>query len=238
MGMGGSSLAPEFRESWAEAGLLDLAIVDGTGAVSRASLDLKRTSSSSPPNRAGRWDHLPSQVLLQPPGGSGPEAGHFFITDADSILCEIAAAQGFRHCFLNDPTVGGRYSALSLVGLIPAALIGMDMGGFAGRAAVAAEGEFAMRDTAGEESGAFLGALLGLAMRGGTNSFILLVAPSATGSSSSPSTGKEGKGSCRLWRRAADRLRRRPRFVASASGGPDGEDERLIPRLGTRHRSG
>ena len=73
------------------------------------------------------------------------EAGRHFIaiTDADSMLCEIAAAHGFRRCFLNDPTIGGRYSALSLVGLVPAALIGMDMEGFVGRAAVAAEGEFA-----------------------------------------------------------------------------------------------
>jgi transaldolase / glucose-6-phosphate isomerase len=211
MGMGGASLAPEvFRRIFGRAdGFLDLAVIDSTdpGAVlARAeSLDLQRTLfivSSKSGGTVETISFLKYFYNLAALKLGAEEAGRHFvsITDADSLLCEIAAAHGFRHCFLNDPTVGGRYSALSLVGLVPGALIGMDMEGFAGRAAVAAEGEFAMRDAAGEESGAFLGALLGgLAMRGRDKLTFLFspeIAPFGDWVEQliAESTGKEGKG--------------------------------------------
>ena len=211
MGMGGSSLAPEvFRGVFGrKAGFLDLAVIDSTdpGAVLdiAESLDLKRTLfivSSKSGGTVETISFLKYFYNLAAGRLGAAEAGRHFIsiTDADSMLCEIAAAHGFRRCFLNDPTVGGRYSALSLVGLIPGALIGMDMEGFVGRAAVAAEGEFAMHDTVGEESGAFLGALLGeLAIRG-RDKLTLLFSPEIVSFGNwveqliAESTGKEEKG--------------------------------------------
>ena len=57
------------------------------------------------------------------------EAGEHFIaiTDPGSKLEEIAKQFHFRHVFLNDPNIGGRYSALSHFGLVPAALLGIDI---------------------------------------------------------------------------------------------------------------
>ena len=48
------------------------------------------------------------------------------ITDAGSPLDTLAKESGFRHTFLNPPSIGGRYAALSFFGLVPAALIGVD----------------------------------------------------------------------------------------------------------------
>jgi glucose-6-phosphate isomerase len=57
------------------------------------------------------------------------EAGRHFvaITDDKSPLTVLASDYGFRTTFLNDPNIGGRYSALSYFGLVPAALIGVDL---------------------------------------------------------------------------------------------------------------
>lgn len=211
MGMGGSSLAPEvFRKVFGrKAGFLDLAVIDSTdpGAVLDVAegLDLRRTLFIVSTKSGGTVETLSFLKYfynLATERLGAAEAGRHFIaiTDADSMLCEMAAAQGFRRCFLNDPTVGGRYSALSLVGLVPGALIGMDMEGFVGRSAVAAEGEFASHDAVGEESGALLGALLGgLAMRG-RDKLTFLFSPEIAAFGDwveqliAESTGKEGKG--------------------------------------------
>ena len=56
------------------------------------------------------------------------------ITDPGSNLEKRAHDEGWRACFLGEPTVGGRFSALSVFGLVPAALVGIDLGGFLGHA--------------------------------------------------------------------------------------------------------
>ena len=56
------------------------------------------------------------------------------ITDPGSDLEKRAHNEGWRACFLGEPTVGGRFSALSVFGLVPAALVGIDLGGFLGHA--------------------------------------------------------------------------------------------------------
>ena len=56
------------------------------------------------------------------------------ITDPGSDLEKRAHDEGWRGCFLGEPTVGGRFSALSVFGLVPAALVGIDLGGFLGHA--------------------------------------------------------------------------------------------------------
>ena len=56
------------------------------------------------------------------------------ITDPGSDLEKRAHDEDWRGCFLGEPTVGGRFSALSVFGLVPAALVGIDLGGFLGHA--------------------------------------------------------------------------------------------------------
>ena len=64
-------------------------------------------------------------------------AGRRFVavTDPNSPLVEIAGKKHFRGIFLGEPTVGGRFSALSVFGLVPAALVGLDIKEFCHRAA-------------------------------------------------------------------------------------------------------
>jgi transaldolase / glucose-6-phosphate isomerase len=211
MGMGGSSLAPEvFRRIFGRAdGFLDLAILDSTdpGAIlDRAeSLDLKRTLfivSTKSGGTVETFSFLKYFYNLTAERLGADEAGRHFIaiTDPGSALAGLAAAHRFRRCFLNDPMIGGRYSALSFFGLVPAALIGTDVEGFLERAAAAADREFAPPDAGGERSGAFLGALLGeLAMQGRdklTFVFSPAVAPFGDWIEQliAESTGKEGRG--------------------------------------------
>ena len=60
---------------------------------------------------------------------SGDDAGRHFvaITDPGTSLVALARERGYRHTFINPPDIGGRYSALSLFGLVPAALLGVDI---------------------------------------------------------------------------------------------------------------
>ncbi len=209
MGMGGSSLAPEvFRKVFGRrAGFLDLAVIDSTDpaeVLSRAAaLDLERTLfivSTKSGGTVETFSFLKYFYNLAAAKLGAAEAGRHFvaITDPGSSLAAIAAAHRFRHCFLNDPTIGGRYSALSLFGLVPAALIGIDLEGFLARAAAAAEA--APAEAGQEQSGAFLGALLGELAAQGRDKLTFLFSPAIAPFGDwveqliAESTGKEGTG--------------------------------------------
>jgi glucose-6-phosphate isomerase len=89
----------------------------------------------------------------------GALAGQHFvaITDPGTALRSLAATRGYRRTFINPPDIGGRYSALSLFGLVPAALLGLDVDAL-GRSAVAmAE---ACRPDEPENPGLALGAFM------------------------------------------------------------------------------
>jgi glucose-6-phosphate isomerase len=170
LGMGGSSLAPEvFRKVFGAAGdFLDLAVLDSTdpGAVLAFAerLDLGRTLFVVSTKSGGTVETFSFMKyfynLVAEKLGSEEAGKHFLaITDPGSTLANIARERRFRHAFLNDPEIGGRYSALSCFGLVPAALIGMDVKLLLDRAAAAAAEEFA--GTGEQMSGAVLGALLG-----------------------------------------------------------------------------
>lgn len=76
------------------------------------------------------WDDCTRQL------GEEQAGQHFVaITDPGSGLEELAREKGFRACFLGEPTVGGRFSALSVFGLVPAALCGLDIKSLVERAA-------------------------------------------------------------------------------------------------------
>jgi transaldolase/glucose-6-phosphate isomerase len=177
-GMGGSSLAPEvLRATFGVApGMLDLAVLDTTHpdqilAVERG-LDLGRTlfliasksgtTTETLSHFAYFWDKIRD--------GSRFVA----ITDPGTPLEALARDRGFRATFLNPPDIGGRYSALSYFGLVPAALIGAELDGLLDRAAEAAHACVPYVPLE-DNPGAWLGALLGEAARAGRDKLTLVL---------------------------------------------------------------
>jgi glucose-6-phosphate isomerase len=210
LGMGGSSLAPEvFRKTFGVApGFLDLAILDSTdpGAVleRRRSLDpattlyIVSTKSGGTVETLSLLKYFYSVVVH----ALGPgEAGRHFIavTDPGSGLADLARSLGFRHVFYNDPHIGGRYSALSCFGLVPAALMGVDCERLLENARRLADAE---RASAPEEGlcAASLGCALGELARKGRDKLTLLLPEDIPGFGDwleqliAESTGKRGMG--------------------------------------------
>ena len=135
LGMGGSSLAPEtFRRAFGvREGYPDLAVLDSTdpGAVLELTrrldpaktLFIVSTKSGGTVETFSFFKHFYNVVAEAV--GKGEAGEHFVaITDPGSALVETAERYDFRATFLNDPNIGGRYSALSHFGLVPAALVG------------------------------------------------------------------------------------------------------------------
>src|SRR5438067_7888189 len=128
LGMGGSSLAPiVLKQSFGER---SLHVLDTTHpALIRHSLemlDLDRTlfiASSKSGTTLETRSHL--DFFWERNGGRG----EFFvaITDPGSELESLARERGFLEVFAGEPTIGGRYSALSPFGIVPAALFGLDL---------------------------------------------------------------------------------------------------------------
>ena len=104
-------------------------------------------------------------------------AGHHFvaITDPGTALGALAESKGYRQTFINPADIGGRYSALSLFGLVPAALAGIDV-----RALLASASRMASacRDDSAANPGLALGAYMGGHARSGRDKLTLLVPPS------------------------------------------------------------
>ena len=143
LGMGGSSLAPEvFQETFGNApGYPKLRVLDSTHpaavkAVERE-IDLARTiflvsSKSGTTTETNSfffyfWDKLKKH-------GADPGPHFVAITDPNTALEKLARERNFRAIFNTPEEVGGRYSALTLFGLVPAALIGVDIGAVLTRA--------------------------------------------------------------------------------------------------------
>lgn len=135
-------------------------------------------------------------------GSLGKErAGGSFvaITDAATPLERLAKERGFRHLFLNPLDVGGRYSVLSYFGLVPAALIGIDLTTLLHRAARMSEA-CAHEVPLQENPGAHLGGTVGALAQEGRDKLTLLASASISSLALwveqllAESTGKEGKG--------------------------------------------
>jgi transaldolase/glucose-6-phosphate isomerase len=212
LGMGGSSLAPAvFREIFGVAkGYLDLAVLDSTdpGAVLAFSrkLDLAKTLfivSTKSGGTVETFSFMKYFFNLTAERYGAAEAGRHFIaiTDPGSALAELAAGHRFRETFLNDPEIGGRYSALSCFGLVPAALMGADVKKLLDRAAVAAEKEMSFEESRADTlSGLYLGAAMGELARAGRDKLTFVFSPRIASFGDwieqliAESTGKEGKG--------------------------------------------
>jgi glucose-6-phosphate isomerase len=143
-GMGGSSLAPDVlhRTFGTSEGYLDLRVLDSTDpeAVAAVLDDLDplqtlmiiatKSGTTVEPNAflADAW-HRVEQALgrVKHHVYDRPGAAFIAITDPGKSVEAIPHHDEFREIFLNDPHVGGRYSALTYVGLVPASLIGLDL---------------------------------------------------------------------------------------------------------------
>lgn len=140
MGMGGSSLFPEVlgQTFGAAPGRLDLRVLDTTdpAAVARveAELDLRRTLFVAA-SKSGTTVETTSQLahFWDRTGGDGSR--FLAITDPGTELAALARERGFRAVFENRSDIGGRYAALSLFGMVPGALLGVDIAGLLARAA-------------------------------------------------------------------------------------------------------
>ena len=205
LGMGGSSLAPEVLSLVFPSllpGGVTFSILDSTDPAQVLAAD-----RAFPPDKT-------LYVVSSKSGGtaeinamfdyfwerSGQDGSHFVaITDPGTILDALANEHGFRKTFQADPTVGGRYSALTHFGLVPAALMGIDPERLLNRA------EGMMRQCAADVTGTrnpglVLGAILGQAAVEGRDKLTFLadesVAPFGAWLEQliAESSGKHGKG--------------------------------------------
>ena len=143
-GMGGSSLAPDVlhRTFGSLDGYLALRILDSTDpAYVAATLDdldplrtlviiASKSGTTTEPNAflAYAWDRAERALKAVPHHRyEGPGAYFVAITDPGKSVEAIEHTDDFREVFLNPPDIGGRYSALTYVGLVPASLIGIDL---------------------------------------------------------------------------------------------------------------
>jgi glucose-6-phosphate isomerase len=140
LGMGGSSLAPEvFRRSFGtHADGLILHVLDSTDADAvrdvEAEIDVAKALFVVSSKSGGTIETLSAlHYFWEKTGGNG--AQFVAITDPGSGLAALGEERGFRRVFLNDPDIGGRYSALSYFGIVPAALLGADLRALLGGAA-------------------------------------------------------------------------------------------------------
>ncbi|MBA2475309.1 MAG: glucose-6-phosphate isomerase [Actinobacteria bacterium] len=158
LGMGGSSLAPEVLRRALAAESFHVLDTTHPEAVRRlaSELDLERTlvlASSKSGSTLETRSHL--DFFWERAGGRGE--AFVAITDPGSQLEALGRERGFRHVFAGEPTIGGRYSALSAFGLVPAALMGIDLESLVGGACELAESCRGVEGNPGLELGLRLG---------------------------------------------------------------------------------
>jgi glucose-6-phosphate isomerase len=209
LGMGGSSLAPEVLHDvfGAAEGYLDLRVLDSTDPEAVLSiqdeLELEETLFIVASKSGGTTEtaSFHAYFLRQLAQGCGDHAGHHFvaITDEGTSLQKEAVDQGFQAVFVNPSDIGGRYSALSFFGMVPAALMGIDVARLLDDAlsVAAASGP----DVEAAASPALqLGAIMGGLARAGRDKLTILAPRSLSPFGGwveqliAESTGKEGKG--------------------------------------------
>jgi transaldolase/glucose-6-phosphate isomerase len=210
LGMGGSSLCPEvLRMTFGKIkGFPELHVLDSTDPAQiraiEAKVDLKSTicivssksGSTLEPNiyKQYYFDRVKAKV-------GEKEAGNRFIaiTDPGSKMQQVAEADKFRKIFFGSPNIGGRYSALSNFGMVPAAIMGVDVAKFLKNTEemVNACGASAAADS---NPGVILGNILGVAANHGRDKLTIIASPGIFDLGAwleqliAESTGKIGKG--------------------------------------------
>ncbi len=208
LGMGGSSLAPEvFSRTFGSApGCPELIVLDSTHpavvlGVERR-IDLAKTHFLVSSKSGTTTETLSFfRYFFEKVREVGRDAGQHFsaITDPGTPLEALGGERGFRRVFRARSDLGGRYSALSHFGLVPAAAIGVDVRAFLDRAWTLAEG-CGFGVPVGRNAALVLGAALGEAALAGRDKLTVIASPAM---SSFPdwleqlvaeSTGKDGAG--------------------------------------------
>jgi len=212
LGMGGSSLASEVLRSVFEVkpGFPDLHVLDSTnpGAVLHVdrminlekTLFIVSTKSGSTAETLSFMRYFYNRTMQKV--GEQKVGSHFIaITDPGSKLESPAEQLGFRKVFLNDPNIGGRYSALSYFGLVPGGLIGADLKQLLNKAlhmADTTDTGYSLDDR--YNTPAVLGTVMGMLTRRGRDKLTFITSPEIQSFGTwveqliAESTGKEGKG--------------------------------------------
>ena len=210
LGMGGSSLCPEvLRMTFGKAaGYPDLHVLDSTDPAQIKSIEEKadlnsticivssKSGSTLEPNIYKQYffDRVKAKV-------GEKEVGNRFvaITDPGSKMQRVAEKDKFRKIFMGVPSIGGRYSALSNFGMVPAAVMGIDVPKFL-------KNTKKMVDACGEDTdattnpGVILGTILGIAANQGRDKMTIITSPGIFDLGAwleqllAESTGKSGKG--------------------------------------------
>ena len=209
LGMGGSSLGPEMlRQAFGSTPERpELIVLDSTvpgwvrAVVGRIDPSSTLFLVSSKSGTTIEPNVLYSYFREVVDGAVGREkAGRSFaaVTDPVTALEELASRDGFRRVFQGDPEVGGRYSILSSFGLVPAALMGIDVEKMLDRASGMREA--CLASDPGDNPGAVLGAAIGRLALEGRDKLTIFASPSIAGFGLwveqlvAESLGKEGRG--------------------------------------------
>lgn len=207
LGMGGSSLCAEVLRDVAapRAAASRLVVLDTTDekTIRTATESLRhRHAAIVASSKSGttietaalerHFRRVMTEALGEPPGR------HFVaVSDPGTPLIALAEKQRYRHAFLNPPDIGGRYSALSLFGLVPAALLGLDLPGLLMSATAMAD---ACRPDTEGNPGLALGAFIAESAHAGRDKLTLLLSSSLRPLGAwieqlvAESTGKDGLG--------------------------------------------
>lgn len=209
LGMGGSSLGPEvLRCTFGSArGFPRLWVLDSTvpGAIRGVTKSIHPTKTLFIlASKSGGTIEVMSLFsyfwdLVARARGNAGGAQFVTITDPGTGLASLAQERGFRATFLNPPDIGGRYSVLSYFGLVPAALMGLDLKTLLSRGVQMAQ---ACGPTypPHQNPGAYLGTVLGILGRAGRDKITLIASPKMktfglwAEQLLAESTGKQGKG--------------------------------------------
>ena len=210
LGMGGSSLAPEvFSFAFDESYGIDLDVLDSTDPAMVQSLDdaldlettlfIVATKSGGTAETLSAFKYFYNRLLVVEGGESDSAGQHFIgITDPGSKLLDIGEQYQFRDMFVNDPNIGGRYSALSFFGLVPATLVGVNVSELLSRAEKMAENNRISIER--NNYAAHLGALMGGLAQDGVDKVTFFNSPILANFGDwaeqliAESTGKDGKG--------------------------------------------
>ena len=208
LGMGGSSLCPEVLSVTfgQQNGFPALHIVDSTDPVQiKATQDKVNLAETLVVVASKSGSTLEPNVLKQyffeemkKAVGAEKAGSHFLaITDPGSKMEQVAKADGFRHIFYGDPTIGGRFSALSPFGVVAATVAGLDVNKLLAEAAKAVAS--AKQEPAANPA-VELGLLMGVAANGGRDKITIFTSPEIYDLGAwmeqliAESTGKLGKG--------------------------------------------
>jgi transaldolase / glucose-6-phosphate isomerase len=210
LGMGGSSLCPDvLKETFGKiAGFPELHVLDSTDPAQVKAFENKvnlaktlfivssKSGTTLEPNIFKQYFF---ERAKQTVGADKAGSRFIAITDPGSKMQQVAEADRFRHIFFGLASIGGRYSALSNFGVVPAGLMGLDLNRVLGRTQEMVQACGANVAVA-QNPGVLLGIILGTAARNGRDKLTILTSPGLSALGAwleqlvAESTGKQGKG--------------------------------------------